>query len=154
MPLGFATFDALLAGRALLGRSQAYKLIAIVERVSREDALSLGEEKAYAIARLVAATPADDTVTSVLDQGVAVGKKRRAVAKMSRREIDATRRAVSRKGHTEPAENEARSVARSAQATLRKKGVRATARAEKRAGKWYAVLTIPVAEVALVVRER
>jgi hypothetical protein len=60
--IGYRTFDALLAARVPIGRSQAYKLIAIAERVTREQAISLGEEKAYAIARLVATTPEADTV--------------------------------------------------------------------------------------------
>src|SRR5690349_6943036 len=56
--LGYATFDELLTARKVMGRTQAYKRINLVERVPRDEALALGEEKAYALLAYTAATPA------------------------------------------------------------------------------------------------
>lgn len=111
--LGYRTFDLMLAARVPIGRSQAYKLIAIVGRVSRDQAIELGEEKAYAIARLVATTPEADTVTSVLQGGVLVGGRKRSVRKMSRRDLEAATRTVAARSKTPPpGEREAKRDAR------------------------------------------
>jgi hypothetical protein len=153
--LGDATFDAMLAKRIPIGRSQAYKLIAIAERVTRDEAIELGEEKAYAIARLVAVTPDADTVTSVLDKGVRVGAKERSAKTMSRREIDAVKRTiVSRSKKPDPAERDAKREARAVQARLRKRHVGAKIDVAREKGKWWAILRVPIADLASLAGER
>lgn len=154
-PLGFRTFDELLAKRVTMGRSQAYKLIAIVSRVTRAQAVGLGEEKAYAIARLVAETPEADSVESVLADGVAVGKKKAQVRTMSRREIDAARRAVvSRKKEADPAERTARAHAREGRAALRQLGISGKVEIAKAGGRWWASVRIRVEDLSKLLVER
>lgn len=152
---GYRNFDALLAARIPIGRSQAYKLIAIAGRVTREQAIELGEEKAYAIARLVATTPEADTVDSVLAKGVRVGGHERSAKAMSRREIDAVKRTVaSRAKKPDPAERAAKHDARAGQATLRKRGVRARIDVVKEQGLWWAVVRVPIEKLSSLVGER
>jgi hypothetical protein len=153
--VGYRTFDQMLAERVPIGRSQAYKLIAIVERVGRDHAIELGEEKAYAIARLVAVTPEADTVASVLEDGVRVGTQRLPARTMSRRELDAARRTVAAEGKkVDPAERDAKREARTAQATLRKRGIGAKIELVKRDGRWWANVRVRVEELALLSGER
>lgn len=153
--LGFRTFDELLAKRVPIGRSQAYKLIAIATKVTREDAITLGEEKAYSIARLVAATPEADTVASVLGSGVRVGKSKRSAKAMSTREIDAAKRSiVARTKKPDAAERDAKRSARAAQAGLRDRRIKATVVVEKERGRWWAIVRVPVEELPSLVGER
>lgn len=153
--LGFRTFDAMLAKRVPMGRSQAYRLIAIATKVTREDAVALGEEKAYSIARLVAVTPEADTVASVLGSGVRVGKSKRSARRMSTREIDAAKRSITAQNKKpDPAERDAKRQARAAQAALRARRIRATAAIEKAMGRWWAIVRIPVEDLPSLVGER
>jgi hypothetical protein len=153
--LGHPTFDAMLAKRVPIGRSQAYKLLAIAERVTRDEAIELGEEKAYAIARLVAITPEADTVASVLDKGVRVGKKRRSTKTMSRREIDKVKRTVAgRSKKPDPEERDAKREARAVQARLRARRVAANIDVAKERGKWFALVRVPIADLASLAGER
>jgi hypothetical protein len=153
--LGYRTFDAMLAERVPIGRSQAYKLIAIVERVTRDQAVELGEEKAYAIARLVATTPEADTVASVLENGVRVGGRKRTAQAMSRREIESVKRTVAaRSKKIDEAERDAKRQARAGQASLRKRGIGAKVEVAKRAGRWWAIVRVPIEDVASLAGER
>jgi len=152
---GYRNFDALLSARIPIGRSQAYKLIAVAERVTREQAIELGEEKAYAIARLVATTPEADTVGSVLAKGVRVGSKQRSPEKMSRREIDAVKRTVARRSKKpDPAEAAAKREARGAQAALRKHGIRAKIEVAKERGAWWAIVRVRIEKLPSLAGER
>lgn len=152
---GYRNFDALLSARIPIGRSQAYKLIAIAERVTREQAIELGEEKAYAIARLVATTPEADTVGSVLAKGVRVGGKQRSAEKMSRREIDAVKRTVARRSkNADPAEAAAKREARGVQATLRRRGIGAKVEVAKERGAWWAIVRVPIEKLPSLAGER
>ena len=153
--LGDPTFDAMLAKRVPIGRSQAYKLMAIAEKVTRDQAIELGEEKAYAIARLVATTPEADTVASVLDKGVRVGNKKRSAQHMSRREIEAVKRTVaSASKKPDPAERDAKRAARAVQADLRRRRIRAKIEVTKEKGQWWATGRVPVPDLASLVGER
>jgi hypothetical protein len=153
--LGDPTFDAMLAKRVPIGRSQAYKLMAIAERVTREQALELGEERAYAIARLVATTPEADTVASVLDTGVRIGKKQRSPKSMSRREIDAVKRKVA-SGSKKPdlAERDAKRAARAAQVGFRRRRIGAKVEVAKEKGRWWAIVRLPIADLSALAGER
>jgi hypothetical protein len=153
--LGDRTFDSMLAKRVPIGRSQAYKLMAIAERVTREQALELGEEKAYAIARLVATTAEADTVASVLDKGVRIGTKQRSAQSMSRREIDAVKRQVaSASKKPDSAERNARQEARAVQADLRRRRIGAKIEVAKEKGRWWAIVRVPMTDLATLAGER
>ena len=153
--LGFRTFDELLAKRVPIGRSQAYKLIAIATKVTREDAITLGEEKAYSIARLVAVSPEADSVASVLGSGVRVGKSKRSAATMSTREIDAAKRSlVARTKKPDAAERDAKRSARAAQAGLRARRIKAAIVVERNKGRWWAIVRVPVEDLPSLTGER
>lgn len=153
--LGYATFDALIEARSPVGRSQAYKLIAIVKHVTREQALELGPEKAYALSRFVRATPEPDSVASVIDADIKVGGATRSVRAMSRREIEAATRSLTRAGKKPSAEERgARRAGREAQAELRKRSVRATVTLEHVRGQWWAVVRLPAEQLSSLVGER
>jgi hypothetical protein len=77
--------------------SQAERLIAIVQTMTREDAIKLGTfSKASSVARLVQATPADETVAQAIRDGVVVGKRRIDVKSASVRSIAKATRDVPR----------------------------------------------------------
>ncbi len=105
--LGFDSFDALLAAREVMGRTQAYKLITIVKSLPRARALELGQERAYALAALAAATPGRETASVLLQTGVKVHGKVRDVTKMSKRELEAASKIVRPKRARDPAAAEA-----------------------------------------------
>jgi hypothetical protein len=124
VPIGYESFDELLAKRGLMGPTQARKLIAIVDAYTRDQALALGLEKAFAVITYAAATPAREVPQLVLATGIG-GK---SVDALTAREI--TQRAEkirAKKGPPEnvtPAEREARAAASAWQAALRKGGLR------------------------------
>ena len=64
--LKVASFEALLKARKVMGATQAYKLIKIVEKVPRDLALKVGQEKAFALISYTEATPTKDTVEGLL----------------------------------------------------------------------------------------
>ena len=98
---------------------------------------------------------AQHSVASVLDKGVRVGKKQRSTKTMSRREIDAVKKSVaSRAKKPDVAEQDAKRTARAAQARLRKRRIGATIDVTKVKGKWWAILRVPIADVAPLVGER
>ncbi len=105
-----------------------------------------------ALARLVAATPEVDSVETILERGVNVGKRRKRVASLSTREIEETTRAV-RPTKKDPRELEAARVARSLQSVVRKSGARAATATASRAGTTFeVVLRITVAQSEALVR--
>ncbi len=90
--LGYRSFDACLAGEALLSRTQAYKLIRVAEHFSREElAILSNTDKAQALVTYADATPARDSAAGLLRQdaivsGVRVSKA--SVADVGRATID------------------------------------------------------------------
>jgi hypothetical protein len=86
--LGYASFHELLAARALMGRTQAYKLIAIVQQLPRSRAIEAGQERAYALTALAKASSDPDTAATLLETGVKVRGKRSNVSKLSVRGIE------------------------------------------------------------------
>jgi hypothetical protein len=112
--LGYKSFDALLAHRKLMSRTQATKLIEVSHAMSRDAAIKLGLAKAYAAARLVAATPEPDTVTGLLAKGVRTGKHghgRKTLEHMSVREVEDAAQKVRRKKEGKGAEQKAAEAA-------------------------------------------
>lgn len=149
--IGYASFSAMLVARGVTSVRTADKLIEIVAAMKRGEAIALGQEKAYALARLVAATPEPDSVAEVVTGGAVVRGKRVAVRGKSVREIErlageARPRAIG------PEEKAARATARALQAAARKGGAkRAVVTCERRAGGYWARLEAPIDELARVI---
>ena len=154
LALGFRTFEELLDKRGVMGRTQAFKLIAVTRELPRERALDLGAERAYAMVTVAAATPEKDTAASILNTGVAVGGHVEDVSKMSKRELVAVAKKVRPKKRAGEAEAAARAGARKAQATLRARKIAATVTVDHAKGEWFAVIRLPVKNLSAVVRER
>jgi len=154
--LGYGSFGELLDGRRLFVRSQAHRLMDVARAFTRAQALALGAEKAYALTRFVAATPADDLASALVDADAAIDGKR--VSAMSVRELRAATRRVRsgrEKPPRDPEERAARAAARSAQAALRRRGARkALASAVRAEGEWVVRFDVPVAVVDRVVGGR
>lgn len=151
---GYASFGDLIDGRKIMGKTQAFKLVAIARAVPRETAIEVGSEKAYELVRLTEQTPEPDTVGDLLAAGVRGPKDGRAVdvSKLSSREIAQKRRELA-KAKTKPAPDEvaARRAARAAQAALRKAGLAATVDARKEGKGWLAVVHLPLARLDALV---
>jgi len=154
--LGLRSFEELLAKRGVMGRTQAFKLIEVVKTFSRGQALALGQEKAYALIRYTAATPADDDPREIASSGK-LG--RRSLAAMGRRDVEDAVRDVrtrvrgSAKAKVSPEERAANAAARTWQAALRASGAKkATAKARKVEGAWCVEARVAVDAVSRIVR--
>jgi len=71
---GHASLEAYLDAEKLLSPAQARKLIDIVKNVPREQALAVGQERAYALVALSRATPEPDSAAELIAGGVVDGK--------------------------------------------------------------------------------
>jgi hypothetical protein len=151
---GVASFGELLDARKIMGKSQAYKLVAIARSVSREKAIEVGSEKAYELVRLTEETPEPDTVDDVLATGVRGPKDARRVdlKKLSSREIAQKRKEIA-KSNAKPSEDEraAKRASRDAQAALRKAGLEVTVVPRKDGKVWEAVVTVSLEALAALV---
>ncbi|TAK32671.1 MAG: hypothetical protein EPO40_01835 [Myxococcaceae bacterium] len=96
---GHASFEALLKAEELMSKRQAMKLVALVRKVPREQALSLGQEKAYALVSYTAATPEADSVAQLAETGKLAGK---ALADASVSDIEAATRAARKRAGATP----------------------------------------------------
>ncbi len=150
--VGYRSFEELLRARKIFGRTYAFKLMEVSRLIDRDDAMKLGAEKAYEVIRYVAATPEDDVARNLAKTDAVIGEKR--VSDLSVRELkDQTRELIARtrKKQRDPAEREARRIAREAQAALRKaasRGVVASAVHGERG--WRVRLEMPLADVPAV----
>ncbi len=150
--LGFDSFAELLQKRKVMSSRSAEKLIEVVGALPRTKALDLGVERAYALARLSAATPALDSAESLLAEGVKVGGRKKAVAKLSTRDLVKAAQAA-RPVKKDAAKDAAARSARALQAAVRKAGGKgATGVARKTAAGWVVQLDVPTAGVEAVVR--
>jgi hypothetical protein len=71
-----ASFEDLVAERFDFSRAQAYRFIAIAQRLTRSRASELGPRRAVALLRLADATPGLDSVEDLLREGVKIqGRK-------------------------------------------------------------------------------
>jgi hypothetical protein len=134
-----ASFAAWVEGTKLMSSTQAEKLLAIVRNVPREAALAAGQERAYALVLLAAATPAPDSAAELLAGGVVDGQP---AAKASVRAIKAAASAERKKRPQSPAQ---RTKAKADAAV--DKGLRALLRA---AGLSVKTLTVGAGEVRVV----
>ncbi len=154
LALGHKSFREMLSARDVMSWSRAKQLVEIVDTMDRERALSLGSEKAYALARYTAATPEPDTPEWLLSTGAKVGDK--PVAEASLREIrEATRDVRKKVAPRRPVTPEAKAAedakkALAAWLSKRKvKGVTVTVR--KRKGAFLLVVEMAVGHVAKVI---
>lgn len=156
LSMGYKSLGELLDGRRLMGRSSAYRLMAVAQAFTKAQALRLGAEKAYALTRYVAATPADDLASALVDADATIDGKK--VSAISLRELEAAARAVrkpARSPKSDPEERAAHTAARTAQAGVRRMGVRsARAKAVRDGDEWVVCIEVPVEAVERLVRGR
>ncbi len=116
-----APLDALysfLAAEGLVSYAKANRLIAIVRKVPREQALVLGQERAFALVAYTEATPEGDSPAALLAADAKLGAT--PVAQASVRQIEAaTRAARSARAKSGAASEGARARARADADTLR-----------------------------------
>lgn len=122
--LGYASFDAMLEARGVIGATQARKLIQIVSSVSLRTALELGPEKAFALVRYAAATPEPDTPQTLIEGGAKIGKANAGDASV-KEIVEATRRVRAKApgAKMDPQVREAEQVAERGRAWLSGRGV-------------------------------
>jgi hypothetical protein len=146
--LGYASLSKMLRARAVMGRSQAFKLMAVVRALPRRDALALGPEKAYALVRYASAPSVKERVTDIVDRGMLVRGRRRPLDEMTAREIArAAQRAAPRPRRNDPEEREATRAVEEARRVLAKRGVHATIELRRTPGAFTCELRVPVAEL-------
>ncbi len=90
--IGFDSFEAMLDARKLMSATQAFKLVRLVESIPRDEALRLGQEKAYALVTYTAATPEDDVPASLVRANAKIAGK--PISQVSKRELEAATKAV------------------------------------------------------------
>jgi hypothetical protein len=73
--MGHKSLGELLKAEGLISLRQATKLIAVVRKTPREQALALGQERAYALVAYTEATPEPDSPAQLLAEGANVGGK-------------------------------------------------------------------------------
>jgi len=155
--LGHASFEELLDARNVIDVSQAKKLIEVHRKFSREHALGLGAEKAYALARYAARTKAEDTPEDFVAKGFPIGGKRRPVSEVSVRAVlEATRTAVARqtgsRGASERARKDAETEVLFAKKLLHQHDVEGTVALAFRRGSWHLRLEVPAHRARAILR--
>ncbi len=88
---GHGSFEGFLKANALMSRTQAFKLIKVVESVPRTRAMKLGQERAFALVAYSDATPEKDSAESLV-----VGKKKIAGKAVSEAPVREIRKATSK----------------------------------------------------------
>ena len=158
--MGYASFREMIEATGIKGTSQAFKLIAVVEQMSREQAIDLGAERAYALTRLVEATPEPDSVPLLLESGVIVSKrgakKPKKVPATELTVAELTQMTRDQPGKPKRKENAeeraARSRGRKAQATVRKRGAsQAKIELSHVKGKWWARVDLPLDQLVALI---
>ncbi len=149
--LGYDSFEDLLAKRALLGKTQAYKLLAVVRHLPRKEALTLGQEKAYALAALARATPRLDSVGMLLEKGVTLRSGAKDVRNLSKREIEELTKEVRKPRKLSKEAKAASQRVKHAQAVLRKRKIGATVEAKRQGNAWWAMIRVPLASLESLV---
>ena len=143
--LGFPSFEAMLDTRDVLGHTQAYKLIAVVTQLPRARAMELGQERAYALAALAAATPEHETAGELIETGLRVRGKTENVTKMSRRDLERAAREVRPRAKKDEARRAADAEARACEKKLRKKHIDAAVHVVRHEKTYWATVQLPLA---------
>jgi len=107
--LGHANFAELLEARAVMSLSSAKKLIAIAEHLSRDAAVQLGRERAYALVAYAAATPDAASAATIAARDGAIAGKRLSTS--SKRDIEAATRSARGRGRASTPAEKARRAA-------------------------------------------
>ena len=115
---GHKSLKGFVEAEKLMSDRQATKLIAVVRKVSREKALQLGQEKAYALLSYAEATPEDDSPESLLAADAKIGASR--VTSASVREIEAATREARAQAKAARPQTEAQRAKAKADAALEK----------------------------------
>ena len=154
---GFASFEDLLAERDVMDATQAKKLIEVHRKFSRDRALAVGPEKAYALARYAARTKADDAPEDFIDKGFPIGGRRKPVAEVSVRAVlEATRTAVARqkgsRGESERARKDAETELRFVKSLLHQHEVEGLVGLTFRRGSWHLRIEIPAARTRALLK--
>ena len=80
--LGYTTFDAMCRAETGFAPTQVDELIGIVEHMTREEAIAMGQKtRAAAFVELAKATPADDTAGELFRKGVTSPRGKRLLPK-------------------------------------------------------------------------
>ncbi len=86
--LGYETFPAMLRGEALVGKTFAFELIAVVLTFTLPEATRQGFQKSKALVRYARATAAPDDPAALARSRVKVGGRARPTAELSARAIE------------------------------------------------------------------
>ena len=113
---GHKSLEAFLKAEAMMSGRQARKLIAVVRKVPREKALTLGQERAYALVAYTDATPDDDSPAQLVADGAKIGAK--PAGEASVRDIKAATRAVNAEARARRPKTEAARAKEKADAAL------------------------------------
>jgi hypothetical protein len=150
--MGYASFEAMLEARKLMSSTQAFKLVRLVESIPRDEALRLGQEKAYALVTYTAATPEEDVPAALVRKNAKIDGK--PLLELSKRELQDAAKAAKEAKPSTPAARERqkleRTLEKKARALLKKAGVTKTTVQVK---KEVVVVTIPRAWLEKVVVE-
>lgn len=155
--LGFTSFEELLAERDVMEVSQAKKLIEVDRKFSRDRALLVGPEKAYALARYAARTKTDDAPEDFIEKGFPIGGRRKPVGEVSVRAVlEATRTAVARqkgsRGESERARKDAETELRWVKKVLHEHDVEGQVGLTFRRGSWHLRIEVPAARARSVLK--
>ena len=149
--LGYVSFVAFIEATGILAPTQAKKLMEVRRKFGRQSALSLGPEKAYAIARYTAHTKVADTPEELLEAGFPVAGRRVSMEEVSVRAIQrATRTVLARQGGSvaERERRDAERARRRAEETLRHRGIEgAEVQVRRRRGRYAIVLVIAAGRI-------
>ncbi len=136
LPLGYETFEALLAGERLPSRSQAFKMMGVAAVFERADIRDYGVERAMALIAYTRATAEDDDPVRLLRDNALIGGV--AVRDATAADLERARRAA--------LASQGAANAKSAAAAARAKAEKA---ALKRVAAGLKASDLPKAEVAV-----
>jgi len=150
--LGHQSFDDMLEKRSIMSRSQAFKLLAIRDsKVTREQAIALGQDKTYALCRYAKATAGPDSVPLLLERGISVEGKLRSVDKLTVAQITRAAqktRTARNNARRDPARHAAEALAEQTRRDLSRRGFRGIdIRAYRTGGVWRARFDLPIADL-------
>ena len=95
--LGYPSSDALLRGEKLMSRSQAYKLMDVVDAYAPAQAVALGFERAYGLVEWARNAPTDEPAASLAERNVEIAGRpvREAPVRAIRADVRRLRKALS-----------------------------------------------------------
>ncbi|MFO0591582.1 MAG: hypothetical protein U0441_28810 [Polyangiaceae bacterium] len=151
--IGFSSFADMLKDRDVLSLSTAKKLIAVVEALPVDKALSLGVEKAYALTRYTAVTPDPDSPALLIESNEVIGGKK--VREASLRDLEQAAKEARKKAKpksspkpaADPDTAAAKKAARQISARLRERKIRYAAVTTKHDANHSVVIEIPMRDM-------